>query len=602
MTTIIGIRKDNSVVIAGDGQASLGNTVMKSNVKKIRRLGNDNSVISGFAGSTADAFALFERLESKLDQYKNQLMRACVELAKDWRTDKYLRKLEAMMIVANKDVSLLLSGTGDVIESDDGILAIGSGGPFANSAAKALLKNTDMNAKDIAIESLNIAADICIYTNHNIISETRETVSELDKFIIGQKNAKRAVSVALRNRWRRKQLDKDLQDEIVPKNILMVGPTGCGKTEISRRLAKLANAPFVKVEATKFTEVGYVGRDVEQIIRDLVEISINHTKEKMGKEVKAKAEKNAEEKVLDILVSKNSSDTTRENFRQKLRNGELSDKEVEIPVSANSSMNLPTMDIPGMPGSQMGMINLGDVFGKGFGKQKKIKKLSVKDSHAYLLQEETEKLLDQEKINSRALEEVEQNGIVFIDEIDKITSRSDRSGADVSREGVQRDLLPLIEGTAVSTKHGVVKTDYILFIASGAFHLSKPSDMLPELQGRLPIRVELESLSKDDFKLILTETQNSLIKQYVGLLGTEKVDLEFEEDGIDSIATLATEINQNIENIGARRLHTIMEKLLEEVSFNASDIGPTKITINKEFVEKNLVDLIKSQDLSKFIL
>ena len=417
----------------------------------------------------------------------------------------------------------------------------------------------------------------------------RETVSELDKFIIGQKNANRAVSVALRNRWRRKQLDKDLQDEIVPKNILMVGPTGCGKTEISRRLAKLANAPFVKVEATKFTEVGYVGRDVEQIIRDLVEISINHTKEKMGKEVKAKAEKNAEEKVLDILVSKNSSDTTRESFRQKLRNGELSDKEVEIPVSANSSMNLPTMDIPGMPGSQMGMINLGDVFGKGFGKQKKIKKLSVKDSHAYLLQEETEKLLDQEKINSRALEEVEQNGIVFIDEIDKITSRSDRSGADVSREGVQRDLLPL-------------KTDYILFIASGAFHLSKPSDMLPELQGRLPIRVELESLSKDDFKLILTETQNSLIKQYVGLLGTEKVDLEFEEDGIDSIATLATEINQNIENIGARRLHTIMEKLLEEVSFNASDIGPTKITINKEFVEKNLVDLIKSQDLSKFIL
>ncbi len=430
----------------------------------------------------------------------------------------------------------------------------------------------------------------------------RETVSELDKFIIGQKNAKRSVAVALRNRWRRKKLDESLREEIVPKNILMVGPTGCGKTEISRRLAKLADAPFIKVEATKFTEVGYVGRDVEQIIRDLVEISITKTKLQMGQEVKVKAEKNAEEKILDVLVSKNSGTSTRDSFRQKLRNGDLNDSEVEIPVSSNSSLNLPTMDIPGMPGSQMGMINLGDVFGKGFGKQKKLKKMTVKDSHSYLLTEETDKLLDQDKINTRALENVEQNGIVFIDEIDKITSRSERSGADVSREGVQRDLLPLIEGTAVATKHGVVKTDYILFIASGAFHLSKPADMLPELQGRLPIRVELDSLSKEDFKLILTETQNSLIKQYVGLLGTEKVELDFKENGVDAIASLATEINQNVENIGARRLHTIMEKLLEEVSFNASDIGPTKITIDKKFVETNLGELIKSQDLSKFIL
>tara|TARA_B100000579_G_C22813040_1_gene846288 strand:- start:612 stop:1925 length:1314 start_codon:yes stop_codon:yes gene_type:complete len=430
----------------------------------------------------------------------------------------------------------------------------------------------------------------------------REIVSELDKFIIGQKKAKRAVAVALRNRWRRKQLPENLKEEILPKNILMVGPTGCGKTEISRRLAKLANAPFIKVEATKFTEVGYVGRDVEQIIRDLVETSISQTKTQMGKEVKAQAEKNAEERILDVLVSKTSSESTRESFRQKLRSGELNKNEVEIAVSSNSSFSLPTMDIPGMPGSQMGMINLGDVFGKSFSAPKKKKKMTVEESHAFLFKEETEKLLDNDKIIKKALEEVEQNGIVFIDEIDKITSRHDKAGGDVSREGVQRDLLPLIEGTSVSTKHGAVKTDYILFITSGAFHLSKPSDMLPELQGRLPIRVELDSLSKEDFKLILTETQNSLIKQYVGLLGTEKIKLIFDDEGINKIAELATEINQNIENIGARRLHTIMEKLLEDISFSASDISPADININTEYVEKNLGELIKSQDLSKFIL
>ena len=430
----------------------------------------------------------------------------------------------------------------------------------------------------------------------------REIVSELDKFIIGQTNAKKAVAVALRNRWRRKQLPDSLKEEILPKNILMVGPTGCGKTEISRRLAKLANAPFIKVEATKFTEVGYVGRDVEQIIRDLVETSINKTKIQMGKEIRAHAEKNAEEKILDVLVSKTASASTRESFRKKLRNGELNENEVEISVASNSSFSLPTMDIPGMPGSQMGMINLGDIFGKSFSAPKKNKKMTVEESHTYLLQEETDKLLDNDRIINKALEDVEQNGIVFIDEIDKITSRSEKVGADVSREGVQRDLLPLIEGTTVSTKHGVVKTDYILFITAGAFHASKPSDMLPELQGRLPIRVELESLSKDDFKLILTETQNSLIKQYIGLLGTEKVELIFDNDGIDKIAELATEINQNVENIGARRLHTIMEKLLEDISYNASDMGPQKININTEYVEKNLGELIKSQDLSKFIL
>ena len=430
----------------------------------------------------------------------------------------------------------------------------------------------------------------------------REIVSELDKFIIGQNQAKKAVAVALRNRWRRKQLPDPLKEEILPKNILMVGPTGCGKTEISRRLAKLANAPFIKVEATKFTEVGYVGRDVEQIIRDLVEISISQTKIQMGAEVKANAEKNAEERILDVLVSKSSSESTRESFRKKLRSGELNETEVEIPVSTNSSLNMPTMDIPGMPGSQMGMINIGDILGKSFASPKKNKKMKVEESYLYLMQEETDKLLDNDKITKKALKEVEENGIVFIDEIDKITSRKDKAGGDVSREGVQRDLLPLIEGTTVSTKHGTVKTDYILFIASGAFHISKPSDMLPELQGRLPIRVELDSLSKEDFVLILTETQNSLIKQYVGLLGTEKVELVFDNDGINKIAELATEINQNIENIGARRLHTIMEKLLEDVSFNASDIGPVSIKIDMEYVNKNLGELIKSQDLSKFIL
>ena len=447
--------------------------------------------------------------------------------------------------------------------------------------------------------------------NKNFVNKTikekesytpKEIVKELDRYIIGQNEAKKAVALALRNRWRRQRVPDELKEEILPKNILMIGPTGVGKTEISRRLAKLAEAPFLKVEATKFTEVGYVGRDVEQIIRDLLEISITKTKEKMGKIVRAKAEKNAEEKVLDALVGEKSSLETRDRFRTKLRTGELNDKEIEINVSSGSSLGMPTVDIPGMPGSQVGMINLGEMLGKSFSPPKKKKRISVKESYKILMEEETDKLLDHDVIIKQSIEEVEENGIVFIDEIDKITSRSERGGADVSREGVQRDLLPLIEGTTVSTKHGTVKTDYILFIASGAFHLSKPSDMLPELQGRLPIRVELSSLDEKDFKKILIEPENSLIKQYTALIGTEKIKLIFDDTGIDKLAKLASEINRNIENIGARRLHTIMEKLLEDLSFKASDMESQEITIDDEYVDKHVGDLIKDQDLSKFIL
>jgi ATP-dependent HslUV protease ATP-binding subunit HslU len=431
----------------------------------------------------------------------------------------------------------------------------------------------------------------------------REIVSELDRFIIGQQDAKRAVAVALRNRWRRQQLPEDLREEVLPKNILMIGPTGVGKTEISRRLAKLANAPFIKVEATKFTEVGYVGRDVESIVRDLVEQAIMMTREARRKEVTAQAELNAEKRVLDALVGQNASDATRNAFRHKLRDGELDDKEIEVEVSDQGGNSLPTMDIPGMPGAQMGMLNLNDVFGKAFGGGRtKPRKMTVSESHKVLLADESDKLLDDEKVVQEALRAVENDGIVFLDEIDKITARSDRQGADVSREGVQRDLLPLIEGTTVATKHGAVKTDHILFIASGAFHLAKPSDLLPELQGRLPIRVELQALTREDFGRILREPENSLIRQYKALLETEGVTLDFTEDGIDALAELAAEINHTVENIGARRLHTVMERLLDEISFTATDRSGETIVIDAGMVRERLAELVKNTDLSKFIL
>ena len=428
----------------------------------------------------------------------------------------------------------------------------------------------------------------------------REIVSELDRFVVGQNKAKRAVAIALRNRWRRQALDSEMKDEVLPKNILMMGPTGVGKTEISRRLSKLAEAPFVKVEATRFTEVGYVGRDVEQIVRDLLEIAIAMEKVKKRKEVHAQAQKLAEERVLDVLVGEKASVATRESFRKRLRSGDLDNNEIEIAI--NETGQMPSFEIPGMPGANVGMINISEMLGKSMGQKPKKKKMTIKESHEILINEESDKLIEQDKIIKSAKNSTENNGIVFLDEIDKISGRSERIGGDVSREGVQRDLLPLIEGTTVSTKYGPVKTDHILFIASGAFQLAKPSDLLPELQGRLPIRVELDALNSEDFKRILKEPDNSLIKQYKALLKTENVDLQFTEDGIDMIANIANEVNSTVENIGARRLHTIIERVLDEISFTATDRSGEKIIIDAAYIKKNIGELVKDTDLSKFIL
>ena len=430
----------------------------------------------------------------------------------------------------------------------------------------------------------------------------REIVSELDRYVIGQKEAKKAVAVALRNRWRRQALSDEMRDEVLPKNILMIGPTGVGKTEISRRLSKLAEAPFIKVEATRFTEVGYVGRDVEQIIRDLIEIAIAMERERKRKEVKAKAELKAEEKVLDALVGNKASIATRESFKKRLRSGDLDNNEIEIEVQ-NTSSGMQNFEIPGMPGGNIGMVNLGDILGKSMGNKKgKKKKMTVKESHEILIAQESDKMIEEDKIIIEAKKATEENGIVFLDEIDKVSARSDRVGGDVSREGVQRDLLPLIEGTTVSTKHGPIKTDHILFIASGAFQLAKPSDLLPELQGRLPIRVELDALKEEDFIRILKEPDNSLIKQYKELLKTENVNLDFTDDGIDKLAKISAEVNASVENIGARRLHTIIEKVLDDISFNATDRAGETIIIDQDYVQNNLGNLVKDTDLSKFIL
>jgi ATP-dependent HslUV protease ATP-binding subunit HslU len=430
----------------------------------------------------------------------------------------------------------------------------------------------------------------------------REIVSELDRFIIGQGDAKRAVAIALRNRWRRLQLDGRMREEVLPKNILMIGPTGVGKTEISRRLAKLAGAPFIKVEATKFTEVGYVGRDVEQIVRDLVEVAIALTRERKRKDVQARAHLAAEDRVLDALVGENASSATRDSFRRKLRANEIDDKEIEVEIASSGGGSLPMFEIPGMPGAQMGAISIGDIFGKALGGKPKRRRTTVRDSYPLLINEESDKLLDTEQLVQESIHAVENNGIVFLDEIDKICARDGRVSGDVSREGVQRDLLPLIEGTTVSTKHGPVKTDHILFIASGAFHVSKPSDLLPELQGRLPIRVELRPLTRDDFRRILNDTEASLIKQTVALLGTEGVTVTFTPDAVDAIADIAVEVNGNVENIGARRLQTVIERVLDEISFSASDRSGESLTIDGAYVRLHIGDLAKNADLSRFIL
>ena len=430
----------------------------------------------------------------------------------------------------------------------------------------------------------------------------REIVSELDRFIVGQNTAKRAVAIALRNRWRRQQIEGSLKDEVLPKNILMIGPTGVGKTEIARRLAKLADAPFIKVEATKFTEVGYVGRDVEQIIRDLLEVSISNNKESLKKEVKARAEVNAEKRVIEALVGSSATTQTKEKFKKMLREGELDDQEIEIELLSSPSSPLKSMEIPGMPGGTMGMINLGEIFGKGFGQKREKRKLSVKESYDFLLNEESDKLIDNDNLIKRAINNAEQDGIVFIDEIDKICGKSGRGSAEVSREGVQRDLLPLIEGSTVSTKYGSVKTDHILFIASGAFHVAKPSDLLPELQGRLPNRVELSALTKEDFIRILKEPENNLVRQYEELIATEGVKLKFTEGAISEIARIASQVNDDVENIGARRLHTILEKVLDDISFSASDKKVATVNVDDKYVQKQIGEIYKDNDLSKFIL
>ena len=657
-TTVLCVRRDNKVVIAADGQVTMGQHVMKHTARKTRRLFNDK-VLAGFAGSTADALSLFERFEGKLQEHHGNLAKSAVELAKEWRKDRALRHLEALLVVADAKGTFVLSGDGDVIEPDDGICAIGSGGPFALAAARALTKHSKLRrqgnrAGSHAHRQRDLHLYECQFHDRGAVAREparghelmviylpgeqrqpepealpsfdeltpREIVVELDKYIVGQAAAKRAVAIALRNRVRRQKLTPEMAEDVLPKNILMIGPTGVGKTEIARRLARLAGCPFVKVEASKYTEVGYVGRDVESMIRDLVETSIDMVREEKLDEVAERAEQAAEERLLDLLLPaspppvelrrpatprrshrtrlrRDQTDRTREKLRAQLRDGKLDQRMVEVEVRERA---MPAFEIVSNQGIEEMDINVKDMLSGFFGQQKKKRKMTVAEAFDYLIQEEENKLIDMDHVTRIAIERAEQMGIIFIDEIDKIAGRETGHGPDVSREGVQRDILPIVEGTTVNTRYGMVRTDHILFIAAGAFHISKPSDLIPELQGRLPMRVELSALTEADFVRILTEPKNALIKQYVALLETEGVKLIFTDDAIAALARFAVMVNEQTENIGARRLHTILEHVLDEISFEAPELKKKNVKIDAAYVTKQLADIAKNQDLSRYIL